>query len=239
MTFKFYRSVLSALVLLAGPVLAAPPDPGVDTDSGKKKPKEGYVRFWNLLPKGKDELKLVKPSGAEEGDTLIVAEPLNYYAGYQPLTVGRYSLKVVRTAEPKTALQTFDVLLREDVFVTFIAKLKDNKITVEMIDDTYDHDTATTGQVIVRQQFPEANVIVTSKTGARSQAISYGNEETMNGFPLQLVNITLNATLADGKHKSASMEVDFRASRHASLIVIADGYGRFRVRLASNGQKDK
>ncbi len=240
MTFKSFRLVLSALFLFftGGVVLAAPPEPPPEADAGKKKPKEGFIRFWNLLPKGKSELKLVQTKGAEDGDTLVTAEPLNYYANYQAFPAGRYSLKAVRGTDPKTPLQTFDVLLRDDVFVTFLAKPNGDKIDVEMIDDTYDPTVTTTGRVVIRQQFPEANVIVTSNTKARSQPLGYGSEETLNGFPLQMVNFTLHATLADGKRKTSSMEVDFRATRRASLIVMPDGYGRFRVRLASDGQKE-
>jgi hypothetical protein len=238
MTFRSSKSVLSALLLLVSTGLAAPADASAEAEGGKKKPKEGFIRLWNLLPKGKDELRLVKTGGSDEGETLTVSEPMNYYAGYRPLPVGRYPLKVVRATDPMTALQTFDVVLREDVFVTFVAKPKGDKVGVEMVDDTYDPALATTGQIVVRQQFPDANVLVTNNTKAVSQVLAYGSEETLTGFPLQATNLTFLATFADGKRKTASMEVDFRKSRHASIIVMPDGYGRFRVRLASAGQNE-
>jgi hypothetical protein len=230
-----FRSVLSALVLFGATALAAPPA-ATPAPTPEKKPKEGYLRFWNLLPRGKDELKLVKSDGTPEGVALLTAAPLNYYAGYEPLPAGRYSLKVVRASDPMTPLQTFDVSLQRDAFVTFVARLVAEKIQLQMVDDTYDPLAAQNGRLVIHQMFPKANVIVTSSAELRSEVLGYGSAQTLDGFPLKSVTFNLQATLADGKRKSWSTEVDFRNARHASLIIMPDMYDRFRVRLSTDGQ---
>ena len=246
MTSAFFRSVLSALALFvaattvasppATPPPAATPPAATPSPEKAKKPKEGYVRFWNLLPRGNDELKLVKVDGTADGASLLTASPLNYYAGYEPLPVGKYALKVVRANDPVTTLQTFNVTLAGNAFVTFVARMASDKMDFQMVDDTYDHMAAQNGRLVIHQQFPKANVIVTSNAQLRSEVLGYGSAQTLEGFPLKSVTFNLQATLADGKRKTWSTDVDFRTARHASLIIMPDMYDRFRVRFSADGQ---
>jgi hypothetical protein len=60
----------------------------------------------------------------------------------------------------------------------------------------------------------------------------------MEGFPAQSVMLKMNAILPDGQKRDWSTEVDFRACRHATLLLALDPYGRFRPRISPDGQRE-
>lgn len=236
MTFRSCRSALLSVLLLCAAFAHAQTTAPASTPAAAKKPKEGYFRFWNMLPRDGGDLVLLHDNGTPEGDPLLHASPLNYHADYLPVPLARYALKVVRRTDQKLALETFDVLVRADVYVTFLAQLVDGKVTVEMLDDTYAPEKAVAGRLTVRHFFPAATVQVTSSLQLASRALTHGESQTIEGFPLQPVMIEMRATMANGKTQTWSSEVDFSRARHASLLVVPDPYGRFRPRVSIDGR---
>lgn len=236
MTSKSFRlALLSALLLCVGMVHAQPATPA-PTPAPPKKPKEGYFRFWNMLPRDAGDLVLIHDNGTPDGDPLLFASPMNYHADYLPVPLARYALKIVRRTDLKLAVQTFDVLVRADVHVTFLAQLSGGKLNVEMLDDTYDPEKAIAGRLTIRHFFPAATVQVTSSSQLASRALTPGESQAIEGFPLQPVMLEMRATLANGKTQTWSSEVDFSRARHASLLIVPDPYGRFRPRVSIDGR---
>jgi hypothetical protein len=141
----------------------------------------------------------------------------------------------VKAADKATPLQTFDVLMRKDVYVTFLATQVDGKVKVEMVDDTYNPVDVPAGRLTVRNHFPDAQVSVTGAGQIKSRALASGEAQVLDGFPLGTVMLQMQAKLPSGKVQKWSTEVDFRASKHASLLVVPDAYGRFRPRLSLDG----
>jgi hypothetical protein len=205
------------------------------TPAPGKKPKEGNFRFWNMLPRTESELLLIKNGAGPDGEPLLTATPGNYYASYIKVPPARYSLKVVRPSDPQTALENFDVLVRSEVYVTFLAHLVNGKPKVEMVDDTFDAATATAGRLTIRQHFPDANVVVTTNTQVTSRNLAPGETQALDGLPLKSIELKMRATLPGGQTQTWATEVDFRTARHASLLVIPDPYGRFRPRVSIDG----
>lgn len=195
--------------------------------------------MWNMLPRGSAKLQLLQDKGAAEAEAILTATPRNCSSSYLPLPQGRYAFKIAASTDPKTALKTFDVVLRPDVFVTFLAQEKEGKPEIEMLDDTYDPEKATMGRLIIRQQVKGATVTVTSNVSVSSRPLNYGETETIENLPLQLVFFRMKATQPNGKVENWSTEVDFRTSRRASLLLLEDPYGRFRATTSADGQGEK
>ena len=236
MIFSFYRSALFSFLtffLAAGKLQAQAP--GATTAAKERKLKQGFVRFWNMLPKEAGELVLIKNDGSPTGVELYSAEPRNYYSGYIGVPVGRYALNVIRRDQPDVVLEKFDVLFRHDVYVTFLGSIVEGKLKVEMLDDTYDPTTFLGGQLVIHQQFANARVSISAGSAGQSQELSFGQTETLNGLPLKPLEIKMRATLADGKTQAWTTEVDLKSLRRAALLVIPDAYGRFRPRVAIVG----
>jgi len=241
MTFRFFRSALSALCLSALPLAAqtaTPPPAATPAPEDEKKPKLGYFRFWNMMPTEAGEFQLLHDAGGPEPVILIGAESMNFFADYVGVKPGRYALKVVRVADPKTVLKTFDVVMKKDVFVTFYARAIEGKLSLEMLDDTYDLEKALTGKIVLRQFVKDAAITVKSTALSQPAALAFGEERVLENLPLKPVVFQMQATMPDGKVRSWASEVDFRNTRHASLFLVLDVYGRFRPRPSADGQAE-
>lgn len=239
MTFSFSKLLPCSLLIclmMAGSLVAQTPVATPTPEPKERKVKQGYMRFWNMLPKEAGDLVLIKNTGKAEGEPVMSAEPRNYYSDYIPVPVGRYALKAVRSEQPEVSLGDFDVLLRSDVYVTFLASIVEGKLKVEMLDDTYDPTASPTGQLTIRQQFLNARVIISvAGSSIRSRELTFGETETIEGLPLKTIELKMTAVLANGQKQAWNTDVDFRTVRRAALLIIPDAYGRFRPRLAMSG----
>jgi hypothetical protein len=204
-----------------------------------KRPK-GFVRLWNMLPKGTGNLLLLLKNDPPGMAPIATAEPGNFYAGYQQMPQAQYSYIVVREGDRKVPIEHFEVILRENVYVTFLATLEQGKPKVQLIDDTYDPTTVSAGRLTVRNYFPDARISVAGGDGktqsrVQSKALGTGESEVLDGFNVGSVAVQMKAALPDGKTQQWSSDIDFRISKHASLLVVPDPYGRFRPRVSYDG----
>ena len=226
------------LALALGSAFAQPPAPTpAPSPTPVPKIKDGFIRFWNMLPKEAGELLLQYDAGGQ-ANTVAAAEPGNFSAGYIPVKPARYNLKVVRTDDPKTVLKTFDVVMRANVYVSFLAQAKDGALSIEMLDDTYDRKSATTGKLTVRHFLPGAKVTIAPAGAKPAGPLTDGAVEVFDALPAQPVLVKMKALLPDGSNRDWAMEVNLRDCRHASIILALDPYGRFRPRLSPDGQPD-
>jgi hypothetical protein len=239
MTSSSFRWLFLSLILSAAPLRAqepAAPSPAAAAGAAKK-PKEGYVRFWNMLSKQTGEFSLVQETGADAA-SLLSAAPNNYYASYVPFKPGRYALKVIRSADPKTSIKTFDLILRSDVYVTFYAHMADGVLAVEMLDDTYDRAKTDAGSLTIRQLYPGVKVTVRTSVNSASRPLEFGQVDKLDGLPLKPVFLQMEAALPGGRVRKWATEVNFSGCRHASLLLVQDPYGRFRPRISPDGQAE-
>lgn len=236
MMCKSYRSALSLLLLVVcwpgwlGAQAPATPKPTPED----KKPK-GFVRVWNMLPKGSGNLLLLLKNDPPNMAAICTAEPANFYANYQPMPQAQYPFIVVREADRKAPIEHFDVILRQNVYVTFLATLENGKPKVQMIDDTFDPTTVSAGRLTLRNYFPDARVSVIADGKIQSPVVNSGESQVLDGLPVGPVVLQMKATLPGGKTQQWSSQVDFRTSKHASLLVVPDPYGRFRPRISYDG----
>lgn len=205
------------------------------TPTPTPKPKEGYIRFWNMLPPGGDELALVKKSSESDGETVAGARPQNYYAGYIGSKPGHYPLDLVRSNDLKTSLSTFNILLRKDVFVTFLVRMVDGKLAAEMIDDTYDATKIVSGTLVFRQCIPGAVVTATNKAGIVIPPLKDGDVHKIENLPLKPLLLQMKAKLPNGKEQNWSVEPDLSAAPRQTVLMTLDSYQRFKARVAVDG----
>ncbi|MEO5720643.1 MAG: hypothetical protein ABIR71_04125 [Chthoniobacterales bacterium] len=197
-------------------------------------PKVGYLRFWNMLPPQNGDFELCK-AGAPESEGNLLSGTAYRYSSYAEFPSTRYRLVVFKKGDRTTPLKTFDVDLRPNTFFTVLVSPQGGAINVELLNDTLD-PKAESGTLTVRNYFPGLTVAVLSETRKVVDALPYGNTNSVNGFPLSRVPLTLQTRLPNGTPAESGTEADFRASKRATLLIIPDSYGRFRPRVAIDGK---
>ena len=203
----------------------------------KPKPPVAYIRFWNMLPKTPaNNLMLL----AGEKDALSSIPPSNIFADYIAAPAGSYTLVVRRLSEETGAIQRLPVALPDKAFITLLAIEKNGQPTVEAYNDTPDPKVVeSSARITLRQFFPGAHVKVSVVGGPTSQTLDYGQTATLENVPPNgQTSIVLQAALptTPPSTRNWTLTADFSVARHATLLLVADSYGRFRPRLAYDGQ---
>ena len=195
--------------------------------------KQGYVRFWNMLPaaNGKFDLRKV---GDPAGTNLFSGTPYRY-ASYIGLAVGRYRLVVYKSGDQATPLKTFDVDLKPESYFTVLMSPPAGAMNIELLKDTID-PKATTATLTVRNYFPGLTVAVFSADKQIVDALAYGQSQTVEGLAATNMPLTLRTKLPTGMAAESGAEADFRTSKRATLLIIPDSYGRFRPRVTIDGK---
>ncbi len=194
-------------------------------------PKVGYVRFWNMASVKGSPLVLRKANSPAEADNLILANPYRY-AGYSPLPVAKYQLGIFKQNEPRP-LKIIDLDLKPNAFFSIVV----SPFSTEVLDDTID-SSATTGIVTIRNFFPGVTVAALSGADTLVAALPYGQRHVSTGLPLSRIPVTFRARLPDGSLTESTQEVDLVTSKRATVLIIPDSYGLFRVRIIADGKKD-
>ena len=241
MSPKSFQSTLTKLrlsrrlaVLLLCGVAAGTASSQTDapTPTPSPKPKAAYIRFWNMLPS--------RPSTVLEllsaDKPLITAAVCNFYAGYTSVTPGAFTLTVRRVGDQNGAIKRLPVNLLADMYVSILVSAKDGQPNVELIDDTIDPKTAGTRRLVLRQLFPNAKVTATVGPGPAGATLGFGETVAMDNLPAAQSSLTVQAVISGQGVKSWSMPLDLTQAAHNTLLIFPDPYGRFRPRLAVDGQ---
>ena len=199
---------------------------------------QAYVRFWNMLI-GKDapDLQLM----AAEDKPMTVGPSGNAFAGYLAVDPGTYNFSVRRPNDPTTVIKRLPIVLRGDVYVTLLVVAgKDGKPDVQIIDDTVNPKTDDgLGTLVIRQFFPGTSVTVGVNAAPSGAALTFGDLTTMEHLPLHAV-VNMRAEGVGPAPKTWNVEADFASGgHHATMLVLADPYGRFRPRLVFDGATRK
>ncbi len=207
------------------------------TPSPPPKTPHAYVRFWNMLPDTPaNNLTLL----AGEKNALAIMPPGNFFAEYMPVPVGNYNLMVRRMSEASGALQTFPATMADRTYITLLATEKNGQPTVQMFNDTPDPKVVEAyARFTMRQFVPGARVKVSVVGGPSSPVINYGETAVLENVPPnKQTNINLQAAMptTPPTTRNWTLTGDFSAARHATLLLVADSYGRFRPLLAYDGQ---
>jgi hypothetical protein len=206
----------------------------VETIGQSPVPKIGYLRFLDMLPSANGAFELCKAGAAESGANLLGGSAYQY-SSYAEFPVGKYHLSVFKKGDRKTPIKTFDIDLRQDSFFTVLLGPRAGVIDVEVMDDTNDPKSAS-GTLVVRNYFMGLTVSVSSDTQKLIEALQYGQSNAVTGLPLKRIPLTLLTHLPNGTPAESTAEVDFQASKRATVLIIPDSYGRFRPRVAIDGK---
>ena len=210
-----------------------------------------------MLPTEAGRLELV--SAADPNKVIYTASNLNTMADYNELPPGRYALQVFRAGDRQTVVKNLDVPLRDGTYVTVLARQPASEsmgtpapsptvsttpspvaspasapITVELIDDTPPDPVKADNRLTIYQFVPGARVIVSTASKQVTNALSYGESQTLSGLPTPLSPLVARASLKTGTGTWNS-ETDFTSNWRSSLLLVYDGYGRFRPRMTSDG----
>jgi len=195
--------------------------------------KQGYIRFWNMLPPANGKFDLRK-AGGSGGTNLFSGTPYRY-ASYIGLAVGKYRLVVYRSGDQVTPLKSFDVDLKPETYFTVLMSPQAGAMNIELLSDTVD-PKATTATLTVRNYFPGLTVAVSSADKQIVDALAYGQSYKAEGLARANMPLTLRTRLSNGTPAESGAEADFKMIKRATLLIIPDSYGRFRPRVTIDGK---
>lgn len=239
---KFYKSLLTSsrtvtIFLVGLSMNGAAPWCRAQQPTSTSQPPKAFVRFWNMLP-NKPTNNLVLSAG--DNQAITAAVPNNISAEYLPTPIGSYSMVVKRTDSQGTLLQKVPVVLPEKGFISVLVIERNGQPAVEVINDTVVSGAESLGpQLVLRQFFPGAKISVSVNGGAPSQVVGYEEAATLVNVPAsKTVNIVIQAVLPTTPPSTRTWPLtgDFSTARRATLLVVADTYGRLRPQLCYDGQ---
>ena len=192
---------------------------------------QAYVRFWNMLPNPPPTLLELL-----SGDTsLTTAAACNFYATYFTVQPGAYTFTVRKMNDKNGAIKRLPVNLLADTYITLLAYSKNGQADVEMTNDTIDPKAAPSGQLVIRQLFPNAKVTVFLGGTAASGPLGYGETFTIPNLPMGMNALSVQAAIPGQSIKPWSTQMDLSQDHHNTLLIFSDSYGRYRPRLAVDG----
>lgn len=176
---------------------------------------------------------------AGDKQELSIVPPGNLYASYLAAPAGSYALVVRRLGETSGALQRFPVALPDQTYITLLAIEKNGQPTVEMSNDTPDPKMVEGyARIVLRQLFPGAQIKVSVVGGPTSPMLGYGETAALENVPPNgqtSINLQAQLPTTPPSARNWTLTGDFSVARHATLLLVADPYGRFRPRLAYDG----
>lgn len=226
MQFKFYTWASSLLLGVAlAPVLSA------QSPTPTATPKVGYIRFWNMLPPQSGSFELRK---AGSSDPALMNASSYQYSTYTQLPVAKYKLGVFNRNNSSVALKIFDVDLKPDTYFTILVEPKAGTVNADLFEDTLDPKEVS-GSVIIRNYFSGLVVNVSATNKPIVDNLPYGQSVQRGEFPLDVTSFTLRTRLPSGVSAESGLEIDFKESKRATILIIPDSYGRFRPRVTYDG----
>ncbi len=217
------------LVLLFAPFVRAQQA----SPSASARPAQAFVRVWNMMA-GKDATPL--QLFVTDDKPMLTAVPLSYGSGYTALPPGTYNFTIRKSSDAANPLKKQSLVMRANVYVTYLVTDKGGQPTVELIDDTQDPKKLNEpSQLVIRVFMPGAKVTVTTREGATSPEVGYAESGKFENLPNRSLFLTMKANGLGPDVKSWNNEADFASYRRATLLVIGDPYGRFRPRLIYDG----
>lgn len=246
-----FRTTFFTLIVAATALAQAPPDGPAARDSTRgpaeqevaplstprptTRERVAYLRFWNLCTSSEKAYDLVASEGDDSGLTLYDSvEKLKAMPGYRVVPSGRYNFAIHEAGKRDRSLKEFDILLRDGAFVTFFVSDRGGKVELEMMDDTFDETETPAGNLRVFHCLPGVKTSV--RIGHRSYGLSPGRRRIIQPLPLEVVPFEIIARLENGRISGAVGEIDFTACQRADLLIVKDGYDRFRPRVAYSGK---
>jgi hypothetical protein len=222
MRLKFYTLAISFVAFGWADALAQ----GSPTPA----PKVGYIRFWNMLPASGGSFQLRKAT--KTGEVLATGSPYRY-SSYIELPIGQYQLSIVKSGGD-APLKNLVVDLKPDTYFTVILAPQGTGSKVEFLNDTVDPKT-TSGTITIRNYFPGTAISVASGSQTLASGLNYGSSYAAVGLAGSKITVTIQAKLPNGTPAQSMVDLDFTASKHVTLLVIPDSYGRFRPRVVADG----
>ena len=195
-------------------------------------PIPGYIRFWNMLPPTGGAFDLRKV-GASPTEPAISSNATAYvYSSYSELPKGGYRLGVYESGDQTSPLKVFALTVTPNSFFTILV----GPSTMDLINDTVD-PKATSDTITVRNYFPGSTVDICSGAKTVATALAYGQSFVLKDLVAK-DNVALRSRLPTGKAAEFKVNPDFRTSRHATILVIPDSYGRFRPMVTMDGTNE-
>ena len=199
--------------------------------------RKAYLRFWNMLP--------VKPTNnllvlINDKDPLTGAAPSNIYTQYVPAPVGSYTLVIKRTGDKGEVLQRLPAALPDNGFVTLLVTEKNGQTAAELFNDTPDpNKPETTARVTLRQFVPGGRATISTAGLPASQPASSGETAVLEGITAGAsVNVGVQVAMPTTPPTSKNwvLPVDFTKVHRATILLIADSYGRPRPQISYDAQ---
>ena len=181
-------------------------------------------------------LDLIVSGGGAPERRLGSAGPSNFYANYVNLVPGSYTLRVFKHDDLQNVIKSFNLPLRDKSYYTLLAtQMPGTPIEVELVNDTPDPTKTPVNRVTVRQLCPNLTGVITATGNFRSDTLTFGKTQTLEGLPNGIVTLHLQATKQGNSTRSWDSEADFRISHHGTMFIVNDVYGRLSPHFSMDG----
>jgi hypothetical protein len=165
---------------------------------------------------------------------LLGGSPSGRYNSYLEFAPGVYAVTLTKSGQPQAPLGLSQVQLAASNYFTVLARPSAGGPVLEAISDTND-PKATSATLTVRNYFPGLSVDVFAGPIKIANALPYAGSVSIGGLPLERLSLTIRTILKNNRPAESGAEADFKLSKRATLLIIADDYGRFRPRVTLDG----
>lgn len=220
MRLKFFTLAINTLLLLSS---------SLSGQSETPVSKVGYLRFWDMMPAQNGGFEVRRLSGPGSEQTLASGTAYRY-TSYRDIAVGRYKVAVQKSGT-NSPLKIFDFDVKPNSYFTVLVSPQ----SIEIFDDTID-PKATSGTLIIRNYFNGAVVDVASGSQRIIDNLGYGQMYVASGLPVARLPLSLRARIGKNTPIEAGAEADLLASKHATVLIMPDSYGRLCARAAIDGK---
>ena len=200
-----------------------------------------HVRFWKTELRDLASVRVsFKPSGGKHPAAHEIGngKPGYIFDNYSDAPVGPGTLEVFAGTDTH-ALASAPINLSPGSFVTVLLsepKTAGEPPRIEIIDNGNAADT-TQSQITVRNFVADLkDMRLTMGDCLNVQFVSEDSFLQMRGLKPALYPLRTVGTDLHGKPFDWNIDVDFRQSRHQTLLIYPDSYGRIRPRLVPDGE---
>jgi hypothetical protein len=197
------------------------------------------LRLWkqDFASQRAVRVEIIPASGEVSAPELPIAKRGASFTEYSAWPSGDATVKVVARDNAGATPYSFPLRLDPGAFVTLILRELNGAPDLQIVNDAPAASDDASAELTVRNFAPGLEQIqVRSGDDFSVRFRARDGCLYLRGLERKLLQLDTTATAHDGKQSKWTTEVNFGKMRKATLLILADAYGRIRPRVAIDGQ---
>ncbi len=163
-------------------------------------------------------------------------EPESRFGDYISLPSGPCIVELRDVKEPELVLGSVPARLETGFCFTLAVREKESKLALEVLDDSPAKDPG--GELVVRSFVADLKTLqIDAGPDLHVRLTSDSPFLRVRGLPRIALQVDTSGTDVAGKPIEWSNEVDFGSIHRATVLIVADPYGRIRPRVVIDGSR--